>query len=206
MKRRAYLGMASAPAIVSAALVLVTLAGLGGLLVHFAFGSSRNEALLTAVFGCIAALMVYGLQLIGKPRIACVLGVDGIEVKGFDARVFGHFVPWSEIGSVDHSGSEVLFHLKDKRTLVVTAWSRPLYLDAVALLRAFRGRKPVDETEGYRELDTDSKLLVRVVEDPRQDSLRRRAAFEKLDADEQASVLASLADPKAREALAEPRE
>lgn len=204
LKRRSYLGLASPPALLSALLLFVTLSGLAGLALHLAFGLTRTETLITASVGCIAALLVHALQLVGSPRIACVLGVDGIEVThGFDARIFGRFIPWSDVSSIDHSGSTVRFHLRDKRTLAVSSWTRPLYLDAVALLRAFRARKPVEESEGYRELDTDLEVLVRVVEDPRQDEARRRSAFEKLGRDRRSEVLSSLADPTTRDALAQ---
>ena len=203
MKRRAYLGLASPPALLSALLLFVLLAVFGGVVLYYAFRLTLTETLITAAAGCMGAFLVHSLQLFGTPRIACVLGIDGIEVThGFDARIVGRFVPWSDVLSIAQKGSAVHFALRGERELVVLPWTHPLYLDARALHGAFKERGPVEEPEGYRELDARQPILVRVASDPRQDLERRKAAFEKLDPHQRSEILEALADPETREQLA----
>ncbi len=204
LKRRAYLGLASPPAILTAVLLFALLATIGGFLAYLLAGLDRNEALITASIGAVTALLVHAMQIMGSPAVACVLGVDGIEVThGFDVRAVGRFVPWSAVLGVERDGSAVRFKLRDELEFRVRPWSQPLYLDAVNLLEGFRKRDQATEADGYRELETSEPVLVRVAQDPRQDAQRRKLAYEKLSESKRAEVLSSLADPETREAFHE---
>lgn len=167
---------------------------------------------MSLVLAQLAELMRPGI--LSRRLLTCVLGADGIQ--GLD-----RFVPWSKVTLVVPVGDRdfqppprpygarlengVAIGVDGEEPLVVwVAEPEQLIAEAEKLRSADEARRlapAVAKGAGYREQTVTPEMLVRVVLDSAAVSSRRVEAFSRLETEERAELLETIADAELRREL-----